>query len=171
MAHSACCNSSAIADELGNVSSEACGWLCEIRGSNMSRVVYKALTERGQAAQQRAVVLGRGQHQCGHELADEPRLDVHALVAHHDVHHLRQIGAVHLRGKGNGKGQGYTTNPAAFSTKGKRANGDGKGQRSSANPAAFSRVTRGQWQWQGPEVHHQSRSIPQGGRRGPKLRG
>lgn len=108
----------------------------------MSRVVYRALTERSQAAQQRAVVLRRGQHQRGHELADEPRLDVHALVAHHDVHHLRQIGAVHLRGKGDGKGQRYTTNPAAFSTEGGGGNGDGRGQRYTTNPAAFSRGKR-----------------------------
>ena len=32
----------------------------------MSRVVYKGHTERGQAAQQRAVVLGRGQRQGRH---------------------------------------------------------------------------------------------------------
>lgn len=36
------------------------------------------------------------QHQRRHELGDEGRLDVHALVAHHYVHHLRQVGTVHL---------------------------------------------------------------------------
>ena len=48
-----------------------------------------ALTEGSQAAQQRAVVLGRRQHQRRHELPNELRLDVHALVAHDDIHHLR----------------------------------------------------------------------------------
>ena len=59
----------------------------------------RRLTEGGEAPKQRPVVLRGGQHKRRHQLADELRLDLYALVAHHNVHHLCQVGAVHLQGQ------------------------------------------------------------------------
>jgi hypothetical protein len=58
--------------------------------------VGQAHTQGGKAPEQGPVVLGRGQHKRRHQLANQLGLDLHALVAHHYVHHLCEICAVHL---------------------------------------------------------------------------
>lgn len=54
-------------------------------------------------------MLWGGQDERRHQLAHQLRLDAYALVANYNVHHLRQIGAVHLWR------QAKSENPTSFS--------------------------------------------------------
>ena len=55
------------------------------------------ITEGSKTAEERPVVFRSREHQGRHELGDQRHLDRQSLMTHHDVHHLAQAIAVHLR--------------------------------------------------------------------------